>query len=262
MLTNEELDKEGNTVKTTIRRRQIGEIPTLEVVPAIYRNQPLPLIVYYHGWQSNKELNLTQGRKLAQIGFRVILPDAMNHGSRKQPVSAIPSLTFWQSIQSNLFEFGAIIQHFRKLNLILDDKIGVGGTSMGGFTTSALLTHHPEIKAAACMMGSSTPIQYRNRLIKHAKTFTNRFVPEDLADLTAWIDQYDLSIQAEKIAGRPFFIWHGEQDMAVPYDQTLAFVEANKHMQNIQFVHEDEGHLIRTKTMDLMTDFFANHLLK
>ncbi|MGH2066060.1 alpha/beta fold hydrolase, partial [Aerococcus sp. L_4] len=52
-------------MKTTIRRRHIGEIPLLEVVPVQDRNAPLPLIVYYHGWQSNKELNLTQGRKLA-----------------------------------------------------------------------------------------------------------------------------------------------------------------------------------------------------
>lgn len=247
-------------MKTTIRRRHIGEIPLLEVVPLQYRNDSLPLIVYYHGWQSNKELNLTQGRKLAQVGFRVLLPDAMNHGRRKQPVSAIPSLTFWQSIQSNLFEFGAIIQHFRRLNLILDDRIGVGGTSMGGFTSSALMTHHPEIKVAACMMGSPTPIQYRDRLIRHAHQLSNRYVPDDLIDLTAWVDRYDLSRQIDTLAGRPFLIWHGERDWRVPYDQTAKFVEENAHLDNIIFVHEDEDHLIKTETMDMMTSFFLDHL--
>ncbi|OYQ67979.1 alpha/beta fold hydrolase [Aerococcus sp. 1KP-2016] len=248
-------------MKITIRRRHIGEIPLLEVVPSDDKNSPLPLIVYYHGWQSSKELNLTQGRKLAQAGFRVLLPDAMNHGARKQNVSAIPSLTFWQSIQSNLFEFGAIISHFRKLNVILDDKIGVGGTSMGGLTSSALLTHHPEIKVASCMMGSPTPIQYRDRLIQHSKTMTTRFVPEDLVDLTAWVDRYDLSTHMDTLNGRPFFIWHGERDWRVPYDQTLQFVEAHKDMDNIHFVHEDEDHLVKTETMDMMTAFFVKYLL-
>lgn len=247
-------------MKTTIRRRHIGEIPLLEVVPVQDRNAPLPLIIYYHGWQSNKELNLTQGRKLAQVGFRVILPDAMNHGSRKQPVSAIPSLTFWQSIQSNLFEFGAIIQHFKRLNLILDDRIGVGGTSMGGFTSSALLTHHPEIKVASCMMGSPTPVLYRDRLIAHASKLPNRFVPEDLIDLTAWVDRYDLSSQIGTLAGRPFLIWHGERDWRVPYDQTATFVKENADLDNIIFVHEDEDHLIKTETMDMMTAFFLDKL--
>lgn len=248
-------------MNTTIRRRHIGQIPLLEVVPVASRNDALPLIIYYHGWQSNKELNLTQGRKLAQVGFRVLLPDAMNHGERKQPMSAIPSLTFWQSIQSNLFEFGAIIHHFKKLNLIQDQKIGVGGTSMGGFTSSALMTHHPEILVASCMMGSPTPIQYRERLIRHASTLTNRFVPEDLRDLTAWIDKYDLSTQPETLNGRPFLIWHGERDWRVPYDQTLKFVEDNKALTNITFVHEDEDHLVKTETMDMMTDFFVKNLL-
>lgn len=247
-------------LKTTIRRRQIGEIPLLEVVPLDQRNAPLPLIVYYHGWQSNKELNLTQGRKLAKVGFRVLLPDAMNHGRRKQAISAIPSLTFWQSIQSNLFEFGAIIQHFKRLNLVLDDRIGVGGTSMGGFTSSALLTHHPEIKVASCMMGSPTPIQYRERLIEHASRSFNRFVPDDLRDLTAWVDRYDLSTQVDSLVGRPFLIWHGERDWRVPYDQTAGFVKDNNHLDNIIFVHEDEDHLVKTETMDMMTTFFLGHL--
>ena len=64
----------------------------------------------------SKELSLTQARKLAHEGFRVILPDAMNHGERKTgPISTIPSITFWSSIQYNLIEFPVIIHHFHKL---------------------------------------------------------------------------------------------------------------------------------------------------
>ena len=127
-------------MKISIRHRYIAKIPALEVTTEEQKNEALPLIVYYHGWQSAKELSLTQARKLAHEGFRVILPDAMNHGERKTgPISTIPSITFWSSIQYNLIEFPVIIHHFHKLGLIKENWIGVGGVSMGGITTSALM---------------------------------------------------------------------------------------------------------------------------
>lgn len=42
-----------------ILKRQIQAIPVLEVVPESLRHQALPLVVYYHGWRSTKELVLT-----------------------------------------------------------------------------------------------------------------------------------------------------------------------------------------------------------
>lgn len=245
-------------MKLTIRKRTLGTIPLLEVVERERRNELLPLIVYYHGWQSSKELVLTQGRRLAAAGFRVLLPDAANHGDRKQTITKIPSLTFWQSIHTNLFEFGYIINHFKKLGLV-DDRIAVGGVSMGGMTTCALLTHHPEIKAAACIMGSPKPVAYRERIRKHASEM-NRFFPDDYLDLLVWIPSYDLSLNPETLGERPLFIWHGKQDIIVPYDHTRDFVEENPDL-NLTFEDEDEEHLVKVATMDRITEFFVKELL-
>ena len=60
-------------MKLAVRKRKIGNIPVLEVVPEEMIYEPLPLIIYYHGWQTSKELVLTQGRKLAREGFRVAI---------------------------------------------------------------------------------------------------------------------------------------------------------------------------------------------
>ena len=92
-------------MKVVVRKRTVGNIPLLEVVAEDKIYEPLPLVIYYHGWQTAKELVLTQGRKLAAKNFRVLLPDATNHGERKTKTSEIPSLTFWDSIQTNLYEF-------------------------------------------------------------------------------------------------------------------------------------------------------------
>ncbi len=244
-------------MKLTIRKRTLGTIPLLEVVQKENRNKLLPLIVYYHGWQSSKELVLTQGRKLAQAGFRVLLPDAANHGDRYQEMTRIPSLTFWQSIHTNLFEFGFIVNHFRKLGLA-DDRIGVGGVSMGGFTTCALLTHNPEIKAAACVMGSPKPVAYRDRILKRAKEM-NRFYPHDYESLLSWIPSYDLSLRPETLAGRPLLFWHGTQDRIVPYEDTAAFIKENQ-IPNVRFIEEGEKHLVKGPTMDEITSFFVREM--
>lgn len=247
-------------MKLSIEEYMLGTIPLLEVVPLENKNELMPLIIFYHGWQSSKELTLTQGRYLAREGFRVILPDAHNHGARKQPVSKIPSLTFWQSINGNLFEFGYIVYELQNRGLA-DHRIGVGGVSMGGITTSALLTHHPEINAAACVMGSPKLVAYRDRISRHGNQL-ERFFPKDFEDLISWIPKYDLSLQPEKIAGRPVLFWHGIRDVIVPYEHTEEFVEENSDQENIQFISEDEEHLVRPQTMEKITQFFVDTILK
>ena len=91
-------------MKVVVRKRKVGNIPLLEVVAEDKIYEPLPLIIYYHGWQTAKELVLTQGRKLAAKNFRVLLPDAANHGERKTKTSEIPSmsLVFWWIILKTL----------------------------------------------------------------------------------------------------------------------------------------------------------------
>ncbi|MFW7431488.1 hypothetical protein [Vagococcus carniphilus] len=37
-----------------IRKRTIQHIPILEVVSKELMNEPLPLVIYYHGWQTKK----------------------------------------------------------------------------------------------------------------------------------------------------------------------------------------------------------------
>lgn len=246
-------------MKLSIEEHILGTIPVLEVVPEDKKHERLPLIIYYHGWQSQKELTLTQGRYLAREGFRVLLPDALNHGKRKMPMTDIPSLTFWQSIHTNLFEFGYLVDTLQKRGLV-DDQIGVGGLSMGGMTTTALLTNHPEIKAAACVMGSPKLVSYRERIFKHASQL-DRFFPHDYNHLLNWIPEYDLSLQPEKIAGRPLLFWHGIRDEVVPYDHVVEFMEENKDLENIQFIEEDEDHLVKPETMAKITKFFVESLL-
>lgn len=243
-------------MKISIRRRLLGQIPILELVQEEQKNDCLPTVIYYHGWQSRKELNLTAGRRLAKAGYRALLPDAENHGERYRPYSKIPSMTFWQSIQTNLFEFGYIVDHFQQLGLA-DQRLAVAGVSMGGISTCALLCQHPEIQAAACLMGTPMPVHYAQRIGRHARA-AGRYFPADARTLLGWLEAYDLSQQAQALDDRPLFIWHGRQDDRIPFQEAESFVQANPQLA-LHFQAADEGHLVRVETIKTMVDFFTDY---
>lgn len=242
-----------------VLKRQIQQIPTIEVVAQRLRHQALPLVIYYHGWRSSKELVLTQARKLAAQGLRVVLPDALNHGQRLQPVSPIPSWTFWQSIQTNLAEFSLLIDYFDHLKLIKDQQIGVGGVSMGGMTTTALLTHHPEIKVAACIMGSPALQDYA-ALVRHLAGRQYQ-LPSDLQQLTSWLKNYDLAQYPAQLAGRPVLFWHGTADEKIPYQAVRQFYDQVRQQEYANQVTFKTGfgarHLVQPALMDEIATYFA-----
>ena len=243
--------------------RSIQDIPILEVVKEELVNRPLPLVIFYHGWRSNKELVLTQARKLAQKNIRVVLPDALNHGQRHTDISSIPSFTFWNSIQGNLAEFALLKKFYTDKELIKDGKIGVGGYSMGGMTTGALLTVHPEITAATIIMGTPDLKGYA-QLVRRDAHRRQIYIPDDLESLTSWINHYDLSQHPEAIDHRPVLFWHGTDDPRIPYAQSKNFfdrVHQESYGDQVAFITGYKaGHLVETHLMDKIANFFEYYL--
>ena len=57
-----------------------GEV--LHACPHGAADSPLPCIVFYHGFTSSKLVYSYFAVALAEAGFRVIMPDAAEHGAR------------------------------------------------------------------------------------------------------------------------------------------------------------------------------------
>lgn len=244
-------------MKVETVKKKLGNIPILEIYPEGKKNEKLPFLIYYHGWHLNKEIVMTQGQLFAAEGYRVIIPDAMNHGERKTEDSRIPSITFFQSIQTNLLEYSYIVNTYREAGLA-GENIAVGGISMGGFTSFALLTHNPEIKAAGILMGTPDIKGWRE-MVKKNVAKVGIFLPDDYDDLTSWMDKYNLVDQPEKAKGTSLYIWHGAQDLRVPIEPAQKFVADNPDLDIQSRFDMDQEHLVTPPITRELRDFYAKH---
>ncbi|WP_102028014.1 esterase [Salirhabdus sp. Marseille-P4669] len=224
----------------------INTIPVLHVVDSNKQNQPLPTVVYMHGFTSAKEHNLPFAYLMAQKGFRVLLPDCKLHGERANQVSGLKlQLEFWDIVSQNLKEIQIIKENIENKGLLLDDRFGLAGTSMGGITTSAALTLYPWIKVAAVLMGSPKATEMANYTIHQVKEQKVK-LPYTDEELQAQVDSLrpiDLSQNMHKLNNRPLLFWHGDADKVVPFEQSYSFYQEAKAFYDM----EDKLKFIREK---------------
>ena len=219
---------------------EINELPILEIFPSDREFKALPTIIFYHGWTSQKESAMINGYELAKRGFRILLPDSYLHGERKSDSTAIQNdIEFWDVVIHNLRELAPLIEAYQAKGLVDENRIGVAGLSMGGITTSAALTQHPWIKAAAVLMGSPSPILFSKWLLdsKWAKETTTNLSEEKVDEITAPLESISLNSMPEKIAEKPLYFWHGTEDDLVPYALTKSFYDKIKHEEYAKNVY-------------------------
>lgn len=228
-----------------ITRHTLKNVPVLTVVDNSKQEVPLPVFIYFHGFTSAKEHNLPQAYLLAQKGYRVVLPDSAFHGEREEDLSSHQlNFKFWDIVYQNLKELQDIKDELDRPDLIRDRRIGVGGTSMGGITTTAAMTMYPWIQASTVMMGSPKPTEFADKLIKDIQQ-TGIELPlsqEKLDELYDSLKAIDLSRQIDKLYGRPIFFWHGDADSVVPFTHAYDFyndaIQYYKNPENIRFLRE------------------------
>src|SRR5690606_12904077 len=122
-----------------------------------FNTEEVPTIIYYHGWESNKDNNLFLGKILAFHGYNVILPDAVYHGERgalkSYNVEALKK-HFWDVILNSVNEYNALIKAAGEKLEIDPNRVAVMGSSMGGFIASGVFAANPEIKCLINMNGA------------------------------------------------------------------------------------------------------------
>lgn len=252
----------------TITKDTIEDIPVLEVVPTSLQTKSLPTVIYYHGFYGQKQDSLTIAYNIAEQGIRVILPDApmhgkRNHGNKKQAID----LAFWEIVMQNVQDIETIYHYLCKHDKYnpTTDKIGVGGTSMGGITTAAALTQYEWINSAAIVMGSPHLTAFAQYLIHIYNQEHNEPIANDVVEATLTkIAPFDLSNMPEKLNGRPLLFWHGADDIVVPTCQSETFYNENKTQSEghqMKYVKEPgRSHHVSRLAVAETSAWFGQHL--
>ncbi|KNC12307.1 esterase [Klebsiella sp. RIT-PI-d] len=233
--------------------RMLANNEILQAFPAGKGNQPLPCIVFYHGFTSSKLVYSYFAVALAQAGFRVVMPDASEHGARYNGDEQARMGHFWQILQENFHEFSDLRTAIVQQGWVDGQRLAVAGASMGGMTALGLMTQYPDIACVASLMGSGYLSQLSHTLF-----------PAPDTDFSAQLARWDVTQQLPALANRPLLLWHGEDDDVVPPDDTLRLQQALTQSgldQNLTCCWQaGVRHRITPEALSCTVDFFRQHL--
>lgn len=240
-----------------------ANIETLHAFPTGKSAEPLPCVIFYHGFTSSKLVYSYFAVALAQAGMRVIMPDAPEHGARFNGDARQRLSHFWQILQGNFNEFAGLCAALHARRLVDADRLAVGGASMGGMTALGLMTQFPQIRCVASLMGSGY-FSTLSRSLFPPLTVTS---PEEQARfdaITAPLAKWDVSTQLSTLADRPLLLWHGEEDDVVPAVETLrlqqAMSEQKLDKQLTCLWEAGVKHRITPDALEATVRFFSRHL--
>ncbi|WP_318615895.1 prolyl oligopeptidase family serine peptidase [Sporosarcina sp. YIM B06819] len=252
-----------------VHEEKWGHIPLLHIVEEKFQDKQVPVVIFLHGFTSAKEHNLHYAHNIAKKGIRVLLPDAHLHGARDEKLDeAQLSLRFWEIVLASIEEVGLLREELVNRKLITTEKVGVGGTSMGGITTLGCLAVYEWIDVATVMMGAAGFVQLAEAQMAQFERqgFKLPISDEEKRAILHTLSTFDLTRHAATLNNRPIYFWHGKQDTVVPYAPTYQFYEVVKKdyadkPERIEFVSDDTaGHAVSRTGMLRAADWFACHL--
>ncbi|MFA5528863.1 MAG: prolyl oligopeptidase family serine peptidase [Peptostreptococcales bacterium] len=212
-------------------KMNIGGIPTLLLRPKDAK-EPMPTLLFYHGWSSNKESQRMRGFIYAAVGYQVFLPDAIYHGERN-PIDYIPEngQYFWEAILKNMEESKLLTERIIQEFHGDPHKLFIGGSSMGGFTAAGVFTHNPQIKALVVFNGSCAWRKSNVLLMKdndlELKTKEKKTLERAL--------ELDPMNHLEKLKDRDILMIHGDADSSVSIESQRLF------FRKMQALNKDKG---------------------
>lgn len=239
-----------------LKTQRLGNSEILHAFPAGMSEQPLPVVIFYHGFTSSKLVYSYFAVALAQAGFRVVMPDAPDHGSRFSGDDQARLGQLWQILHGSLTEFAGLREALYQAGLVADERLAVAGASMGGMTALGIMARYPEVKCVASLMGSG-----------YFTTLSQTLFPpqaQEVETILATLADWDVSHALPRLADRPLLLWHGEADDVVPAAETFRLQQAllREGLDNNLTCLWEAGvrHRITPTALDATTDFFRKHL--
>jgi len=219
-------DPEGKLVldirlPVLIQLEDAAGISVLHAAPASEWDAPRPTIFFFHSFRVSKELISYFGYMLGAVGFRVVMPEAPDHGARFGGDDARRLRSFWDILRQSVDELPQLRDCYSARGLIDDpDRIGVAGTSMGAFTALSAAARYPWVGAAASLMGTGYFRDAARTIFPPLGTFSTE-TRHAHHRLLAPLADYEIALGIDRLARLPLFLWHGQRDEAVPFAEAM-----------------------------------------
>lgn len=239
---------------------KIKDIPCI-LIRSKNKKGKIPTIIFYHGWSSRKENQRFRGFILSNLGYQVIIPDAIYHGKRN-PIDHedIDNMGkyFWKVVLGNIEESGYIIDEAINKYNGDSDNIGVIGHSMGGFTSAGVFTHDKRVKTGIPLNGSFN-WEGSNKIF--AKRLDNNISLDEEDE----IRKLDPMNNLDKLVDRSILMLNGGADEVVPVSPQGIFYNKIKKLykdeSKIRLIkYNNLGHFVSTNMMEDLANWLKVHL--
>lgn len=189
-------------------------------------------VFFFHGLGSSKDQQQKELISLAERGFLAIGIDNMGHGERRYPdfdwrfSGENPDFgkELLGAVALTAQELPGLIDAYLQAGIIVPDKLGLVGVSMGGYIAYAAVLAEPRLKAVSVILGSP---YWWEAPAESPACFPERFFP------TALLSQ------------------NAGQDASVPphhardFHQTLAAYYTAAPERQVYFEYPESGHFMR-----------------
>lgn len=242
----------------------IGEIPAIVLRPA-EGSVNYPTVVFYHGWSSKKEYQEFRGGILAELGYQVVIPDAIHHGERGtlDYDESENSGFFWEVVLNNLAEWRQIRKYaIEELNAD-PDRIAVTGHSMGGFTAAGIFAENHDIRSCVILNGSFNWLDSNEEFKKRLNVHTT----QEFKKLEKEIQSKNPAGRIDLLVDRPILILHGEADSMVEITPQRKIYEklrdSYSKQENIKMIsYKKLDHFVTTNMLEEMGKWFSEKLME
>lgn len=231
---------------------ELSGIPCLHIKPN-FTHGDIPTVFLYHGWSSNKENFKFIGTILACHGYRVIAPDAVDHGVRAsmdyESIDVFKD-NFWRVVFQTTTEYNGIIEEAINTLGVNKKNMAVMGSSMGGFISSGIFSKHENIK---CLINMNGACAWENAEYYFRKLHDLEFATEE--QMKYIMDNDPIKFK-ETFYPRGILLLHGDSDTQVSIETQRYFYNEIKNIykesDNIQLI-ESPG-LDHYKTVKMIED--------
>lgn len=221
-----------------------------------------PVIVYVYGGPNVQLINNTWNgggdlwfQYMAQRGFVVFTMDSRGSENRGQ---AFEQATFKNLGKAEMQDQMLGVNYLKSLKFIDEKRMGLMGWSYGGFMTTSMMTHYPDVFKAGVAGGPVIDWAYYEIMYTERYMDTQQTNPEGYKETN--VINY-----ADSLRGKLLLI-HGTADDVVVWQHSLQFLKAcvDKGKQVDYFVYPGHEHNVRGKDrvhlFDKITQYFIENL--